>query len=57
MFLTVSGVGRIFPWSKAMPRSMWMISPVWLSMRMLLVCLSPRPRMWPTMELVATDLV
>lgn len=28
-----------------------------LSMRMLFVCLSPRPRMWPTMELTATDLV
>ena len=40
--------------SNAIPRSICTTSPVLLSMRMFEVCLSPSPRMWPTMEVVAT---
>jgi hypothetical protein len=44
-------------WSKAIPKSICIISPVILSRRMFALCLSPMPSTCPTMDVVATLLV
>lgn len=49
----VSGVGRHLPCSNAMPKSIWINSAVLTSMRMLLMCRSPIPRIYPMIEVVA----
>ena len=52
-FSTLS-ITYIFPWSKATPRSMWITSAVWVSIRIFCTCRSPRPTMYPTIDDVAT---
>ena len=52
-----SGVGRSFPFSKAIPKSIWIISALRVSNKRFWTCLSPIPKMYPAMEEVATDLV
>lgn len=43
--------------SKQSPKSMWITCPVYWSKRMLLRCLSPRPKIYPTILMAAKDLI
>jgi len=54
---TVSGVFKHLPCSNATPRSMWIISALVLSSRMLDEWRSPSPTTYPTIEFTATDRV
>jgi hypothetical protein len=51
---TVSGTDSNLPCSKHIPKSMGISSVVFVSTKILYECRSPRPTMYPTIELTAT---